>query len=695
MSANPQDCIIRRPSLWPDHVNRPQTVIKMQDEPLQLGAKPTRGEETYTVSLILVGDEENGIRPSYSQSAVPKDGRWTQNAYLYDDNGPATFSLTEGVYDFIAMFMSNDATYLIVKENVNVNQDLTLTADCKDADQKLECNFVLPNGSEIQPPIYDYATGNILDGNVYFGGCDIVITSKNGLYYSCLIKTYESALLEDGTLLTTIDSNPIYTNSNSAIYVTWVSSVGCVDGPTVIASHSSDALKSCSYVSNEGSYETLIANFGEALNTDEKNGVKYGTLSYDVLKVDGRMGHGSTTSMGGLDMSWDDSEILFLRADSGPLSTCPILSHGCVYDDFSWSMYGMVGPSCFPTDNIQDFSAHFPQLSWNSFYDIGYEYIYEAPDMGYSIHANTPVNVGTTVPGIALIRDEDGFADCSYVCRDGSQRPVDRFATKLNVAYNGNNLASNMEELNSYFYDEEWNLIEYSGTWDYTLSASNMTVDGTPSLSTLNLHIEKDDTDYSTLAALQLQMRDNENHITQKFASLEDMTLTFQAGRYHYFKEFDDQLIGWSHYWIGEEAEDVKLEIAPRGNDEYTELAIKPVDMPDSNPSPNAWRNTTYTLSPSNELKLTEGWYDVRITVNDGLDHMEQVISPAFKIDGLSGVESIQNESSFIQHMDGKVIIPAGAEVYDLTGVRKSSAELSKGLYIIKHNGKVNKTLIK
>jgi len=63
----------------------------------------------------------------------------------------------------------------------------------------------------------------------------------------------------------------------------------------------------------------------------------------------------------------------------------------------------------------------------------------------------------------------------------------------------------------------------------------------------------------------------------------------------------------------------------------------------------------------------------------------EQVLSPAIKIDGLTGISEISGKNGSLQAwVEGRdIIAPANARIYNVNGVACNGKDLEKGLYIV------------
>ena len=89
------------------------------------------------------------------------------------------------------------------------------------------------------------------------------------------------------------------------------------------------------------------------------------------------------------------------------------------------------------------------------------------------------------------------------------------------------------------------------------------------------------------------------------------------------------------------------------------------------------------------------GWFDLRIKLAtaDG-DYQVQTISPAFKIESLSGIQAVYDGTD-IKVCGNDIIAPHDAEVYTIEGVPSGLKNLSPGVYIVRVSGIVKKVVIR
>ena len=73
---------------------------------------------------------------------------------------------------------------------------------------------------------------------------------------------------------------------------------------------------------------------------------------------------------------------------------------------------------------------------------------------------------------------------------------------------------------------------------------------------------------------------------------------------------------------------------------------------------------------------------------------MTETISPAFRVDDLSGVEAV-NGDTVIYVRGNDIIAPADARIYDMAGVETYRENLAKGIYLVCVGGYTKKVIVR
>jgi hypothetical protein len=219
---------------------------------------------------------------------------------------------------------------------------------------------------------------------------------------------------------------------------------------------------------------------------------------------------------------------------------------------------------------------------------------------------------------------------------------------------------------------------ETNGLLTYSISTSNVNIyenpDGTgesfPGLTTASFTINPDVT-INPPAVQQVQFRNTENMVTDRFKSQEDGLILIAAGGFK--QKFSDE--DEYHWWFDNCDVDITVEYSPMGENKWNEVAV--TEQEDLFISQFG---SFYAGSLDNVTeKSATGWYDLRISLadSDGATQM-QTISPAFKIDGLTSVETVDSNSLRILLSDGMLIAVGNPEA-DITVTSANGSTVARG----------------
>lgn len=198
-------------------------------------------------------------------------------------------------------------------------------------------------------------------------------------------------------------------------------------------------------------------------------------------------------------------------------------------------------------------------------------------------------------------------------------------------------------------------------------------------------YVTKEDPKYPVLQ--QIQMRNSEERVTDRFDTPADGKLMIGAGIFSYVAEPDAS--GYFDYFytqcLAEDVPELKVEYAPNGTDSWSELDMKM--------DPEKFYSLgmgQYYECPLSEVKYSSSnkWYDLRVTLSGADESQIQTISPAFRIESVpsDGISLIESEQEFeIWTIDG-VLVSRDAIDEDLSA-------LAPGLYILRAKDSVRKYL--
>ena len=228
--------------------------------------------------------------------------------------------------------------------------------------------------------------------------------------------------------------------------------------------------------------------------------------------------------------------------------------------------------------------------------------------------------------------------------------------------------------------------------WDIKLDNRNVETEGIKGHAKLELSFTTKEKE--TLPVLQqVQFRNDEDRITNKFGEAADGRLMLGVGVFS-MDYMDEPQEAWQSVWYdcADDAPELEVCYAPYGTDEWTRI-----DMTENEEKyyPVGVGHVMEASLDGVTERSANGWFDlrVRLTSPDG-DSQTQTISPAFKVESLTGVSSIKEDSA-ITVEGNNITAPEDAEVYTIDGTRCDGKGLASGIYIVRTADTVRKVVIK
>lgn len=275
--------------------------------------------------------------------------------------------------------------------------------------------------------------------------------------------------------------------------------------------------------------------------------------------------------------------------------------------------------------------------------------------------------------------------------RYGEKRESDYLAIQIEVKRNGSILFSGTYE------DFETYNLPSSGQFEIVLTNANTLVDGLEGKNTTTITYNADEDDIPPTLQ-HLQFRNSDDQITSVFDSAEGASIRLAAGDFNY-----TMIDGTTGYYTYEEGNNVSLSYSIYNQNNWTELEL--TEHPEYFQS-QAFGD--YYEASLDGLGSATGnvWYDVKVICTDaGGNKQEQIISPAFKITEVLGIQDIAKlnftfyPNPFSEQLN--VMLPVNTtgnyifKVSDLTGrtvysknqsdnsFSWNSSFLAQGVYII------------
>ncbi len=167
------------------------------------------------------------------------------------------------------------------------------------------------------------------------------------------------------------------------------------------------------------------------------------------------------------------------------------------------------------------------------------------------------------------------------------------------------------------------------GTRECTVINPNVEVDGLSGHNTTTVYYDQNQEDMTPPSIEMLHFKNNEGGVTDRFATAEEGTMEFYASdfHYHYYPEL------WRGVFECQPVE-VVVEYAPYGTEDWNELTVE--EIPEYYQEPGwgyFYRGSLAGVTGQGE----KGWFDLRFRLQDASGNwMDQVVSPAFRIDDLA-----------------------------------------------------------
>lgn len=273
--------------------------------------------------------------------------------------------------------------------------------------------------------------------------------------------------------------------------------------------------------------------------------------------------------------------------------------------------------------------------------------------------------IGSTVPINALLVQNGGnlYGQWGseglrpfYVGRMGEIRLGDVPLAEIAATFNGETI----EDITA------WEGLE-DGVYQVTYTSTNCEVDGLQGKNVTTITYDQSQDDATPPTITMLQFKNQEGIVTERFEKAEDATMVFTAVDFN-----QPEISAWNEPFDHDQPAEIKVEYAPYDSEEWVEL---PLDPNPTREAVHGW-GYVYTLPLSEvDAPTSSGWFALRFTFADetGNRH-EQVVSPAFRIAELidnTGIERVDAQSN------------ADMSVYDLQGRQvRTLSGLTPGIYI-------------
>ena len=266
------------------------------------------------------------------------------------------------------------------------------------------------------------------------------------------------------------------------------------------------------------------------------------------------------------------------------------------------------------------------------------------------------------------------------------------FDGEIKVSVNGDVVADSAEGLRIWQRECIESQME-TGKLVFDYQNNNIEVDGLAGKNSAKVCIDNSVDNFTMPLIQSVQLRDGTNHVTDSFSDASEGKLLITGGD---FREVKGEPINDSNeipMWYDIELCDLTVEYAPYRSNDFTPIEVKPEG--------NAMIGFGYPYVGSLESvdkESSTGWFDLRILMTDAAGNTnEQIISPAFKIDRLTGIQQVSVNRANLRVIGRAVVADndAAVEVFTLSGQRVENNNLPVGLYIARSGDSVAKLMVK
>lgn len=219
----------------------------------------------------------------------------------------------------------------------------------------------------------------------------------------------------------------------------------------------------------------------------------------------------------------------------------------------------------------------------------------------------------------------------------------------------------------------------------------NVLIDGTiPGSTTAVVNWNPDKGNGFAPTFTSLQFRNQDGKVNDRFENASDGIIEFTVA--DLTLEYNDEG-EYAYYTIGAAPKTVRAEYAVHGSEDFSPIEVS--EVPDMYFNPGYGYYYTGSLACVDK-KSADGWFDLRLySDNEDGATVEQVISPAFHISGLSGIENVESDS-FGYRIDGNnIIVGQGYRIYTATGIESKGRNLAAGVYVITDGIRARKVVIR
>lgn len=644
----------------------PGTTIRRFTAPKTLAAETE--EPLFKVTPDLTVDIPGG-HIAQGMYAIP------HNFTHYDysaENG--CFELAAGFYDFMFLFFKGNENYVVMRENVAVDADMTVKASMSEADQLLSARMVLSDGSEIRPNTiigFDDAGERIFDtdGNVTAASQCIHLIALNGNSAASYTGSFYRMKKSDGTFEENAVPS-IHINRNNAIGVVFSSCVTPKDGPAHIIALQANKDNATECVTMDPKFYSKVDQRFPELPADKQaelgswfdQGV---TFMRDNIPVSNDNMFGEVAGL----ENFDYNSVLIYDNGVTAATSCPMLKRLYSWNDngTSYESGSLIIEN--RADGFSTLGCSFPAAFTT--YNNYWPYMIPNPYLVGEMQRGDVVDM-SVVPTIIFSRSP-WYANLNFWGRYGEWQSVDRLMASLSVKLDGKEVCDNFESFPYFLWGDEAPTL--ATEWDVEVESAWRKVDGLDGVSRLTSHRNGGDETYSSPGLSTMRFRDADNRTVDRFEKAPDGTMILEVGNWSSYEE------EYVSYDAPGQLDEIIVEYAPYGSEDFRPLAYETLDF-EGTPSPN-WGTTLACALSQVDRTSASGWFDVRVSLKSTTGSSVNLVSPAFRISEFAGIERISDDTATID---------APAEYFTIDG-RRISAPEPGSIVLCRRGGTVTKLI--
>lgn len=720
--SNSGPVVIEKNFYAPNHrtgtyTNKVQHSMTLEQAKAKVRSTRAEDETMYKVTFKIDGynPEEEGWSTGFLGYTLV-DGRDSDLIGIdEEENGNFQYELPAGTYTLLAtlqkfVFDGTGGVYIAIKEDVVVNEDMTVTLPLSDISNHIVFDMVMPDGT---PPlsILQYEDGTYKQkGNMYESSLYAGVYSKESYTNLMMYSSHFDIWYENGELVDPSLNFNFYVSDNSTLAFLQ-SRVYAWTGGTVIGGMSSvgSDTQNVSIVASE--YKPLEAEFAEIDNSFAANGTIDTTdefRSYTYMTILGN--HWCATSGYNTYMpegEWNYKKFYISQKSSDyPVEVYPVIFNEImsVMDvtengNIFYGNFGINTPVGWCTDNDYSFGNWHTIASSNLKYkgpfedfNVSYSFPERWPWVMNPLYTfvstkENPVKFGATCPFTLFMRWGNQLAYYP-VGAHGELRSIDWINSGVNIKRKNKNICDNYFDYVDMVTNQ--NEMRMAGPWDFTIDNTNFSLDGVKGRNYAEIHIAKTEADGLFPTMTGYAPRTATGEICNKFNDTKDNAVfSFTAGSFYHVFDMETFRISFLYTPLTE----VKVEYAPYNTEEWQVFNVNEVEDKFFMPGWGAYYEGALSQI---DRKALNGCFDVRISLADEAGNTQvQTISPAFVIESLSGVERVSEKTEGIYVNGRDIIAPANAQVYRISGQISGRTQLEPGIYIVRSNGTNKKVIVK